>query len=110
MSKLQAIKDRAKQLGIAKPDMSATTSHPKGKRAKGGQIATPEEMNATTTRKQRGVASMSPSEVKTEVSDLLKQLADATDVQDKKRIRRALRLRGHRGGLGKRSNVATPAK
>ena len=42
---------------------------------------------------------MPPKEVKQEVRELLLELSEATDVDDKKRIRRSLRRRGHAGGL-----------
>jgi hypothetical protein len=45
--------------------------------------------------------SLSPKEIKQEIKDLLRDLEVSTDPDEKKRIRRALRLRGHWGGLGK---------
>lgn len=44
--------------------------------------------------------SLTPAELKTEVKDLIAELRGAKDQEDKKRIRRALRRRGHTGGLG----------
>jgi len=42
-----------------------------------------------------------PKVIAAEVKELLEELAGSTVVDDKKRIRRLLRARGHYGGLGK---------
>lgn len=49
------------------------------------------------------------TEIKKQVSDLLKELKGATDVDEKKRLRRALRRRGHVGGLGIREKGSAGA-
>lgn len=45
-----------------------------------------------------------------QVKDLLDELRAATDPDEKKRIRRKLRARGHRGGLGAERPVPTASK
>lgn len=47
------------------------------------------------------IEEMGHKEIRTEVKELLQDLTAATDPDDKKRLRRMLRRRGHRGGLGK---------
>lgn len=42
---------------------------------------------------------LTQKEVEQEIKELLRDLADATDASEKKRIRRTLRSRGHWGGL-----------
>lgn len=46
------------------------------------------------------VDTMTAEEIKQEVKEFLNDLAASSDPEEKKRIRRALRLRGHFGGLG----------
>jgi len=48
---------------------------------------------------------MTPAEIEKEVKDLLAELKTSDDPEDKKRIRRALRRRGHTGGLGVRATT-----
>ncbi len=59
--------------------------------------------------KKRGrkslIESMTPSEIAKEIDELLATLAKSKDLDEKKRVRRALRLRGHRGGLNKNKKV-----
>jgi len=50
----------------------------------------------------RKIGDKSTKQIKIEVRDLLDELRSAKTTDDKKRIRRALRARGHRGGLGGR--------
>lgn len=45
-----------------------------------------------------------------QVADLLEELRNATDGDDKKRIRRKLRARGHYGGLGERTGPKPTTK
>ena len=56
---------------------------------------------------KRGRASiintLTPIEIEEEVTGLLEDLQSADSTDEKKRIRRALRTRGHRGGLGLRA-------
>ncbi len=49
-----------------------------------------------------------PAELKEEIKDLLSDLEGSTDPDEKKRIRRALRVRGHRGGLGEKKLITMP--
>lgn len=51
-------------------------------------------------RGRKAITERSKSEVRSEVKELLVDLHEAEDPDDKKRIRRALRRRGHTGGLG----------
>lgn len=53
-------------------------------------------------KETRKISDKSQKEVKAEVRDLLDELRTAKTTDDKKRIRRALRARGHVGGLGGR--------
>lgn len=57
---------------------------------------------ATPTPPKRGklIVTLSPSELKAEIRELLDDLKSSKDPDEKKRIRRSLRVRGHRGGLG----------
>jgi hypothetical protein len=53
-------------------------------------------------KETRKIADKSAKEIKHEVQILLDELRSAKTTDDKKRIRRALRARGHVGGLGGR--------
>jgi hypothetical protein len=48
--------------------------------------------------------SMTPDEIQGEINDLLAELQSTDDQDRKKIVRRALRRRGHMGGLGKGKN------
>lgn len=77
---------------------------------KRGTIVAPTPAKAATTpspataEPKRGaksiVATKSPTEIKAEVEMLLEDLKTEKDPEEKKKIRRKLRLRGHKGGLG----------
>jgi len=49
------------------------------------------------------IDAMTPEQIAGEVKDLRAELAKSTDMGRKKRIRSALRRRGHRGGMGIRA-------
>lgn len=92
---------------LATPMRAEDTGRKMGKRATTGVQAKGKGklINLPPEPKKRGrqsiKASMTPAEIAAEVKELLTDLRAAKDVDEKKRIRRALRLRGHRGGLGK---------
>jgi hypothetical protein len=69
------------------------------------------ELDAKVALRKRGrkplEETLSEAEINKQVRDLLKELKVATDVDDKKRIRRALRRRGHAGGLGLKDKKAS---
>jgi Ni,Fe-hydrogenase III large subunit len=75
------------------------------KRAKAKPDLTTKGVKAVVTTKARGRVStresMTPTELRESIKELLRDLADSTDAEEKKNIRRKLRLRGHVGGLGK---------
>jgi hypothetical protein len=70
---------------------------------KGKRAAKPAPVVAEAPKK-RGRKSLAetltPAEIKGEIDELLSDLRKSTDTDEKKRLRRALRLRGHLGGLG----------
>ena len=66
--------------------MSKKVTHPNRKGKKG----------------RRSIGELPKEEVKAEIVEFLDDLRKATDPDDKKRIRRSLRRRGHRGGLGEK--------
>jgi hypothetical protein len=59
---------------------------------------------------QKGVKGKSPETIAAEVAELIEELRNATEVDDKKRIRRNLRARGHMGGLRLIDNPAAATK
>ena len=68
--------------------------------------------DAVTTKpggREKIVAQLSPEELKKEIDALIAELRSATDMEEKKKIRRKLRLRGHRGGLGQPRSALTPS-
>lgn len=52
---------------------------------------------------------LTPEQLKQQINDLLDELRGSTSKNDKKRIRRMLRSRGHRGGLGVVKATTKPA-
>ena len=85
-TKSQALKSA--KASKAKPNLQV-----KGKRA---------VKSAPTVRKfGRGklIDTLKPDELKAEIREFLDDLKASSDPEEKKRIRRALRLRGHHGGL-----------
>lgn len=85
----------------------AKASANKGTRAKNGNGITKEKtakapvITPPVSEEKRRVKSSDPKIVAKEIQDLLKELGTSTDSEEKKRIRRNLRARGHFGGLGK---------
>lgn len=65
---------------------------PNGKRAKAKHLP---------PKRGKLIETLSPSELKAEIIQLLDDLEASNDPEEKKRIRRSLRVRGHVGGLGK---------
>lgn len=61
---------------------------------------------ATPSLANTGVKGLSATALKEQIKELLEDLKASTDGEEKKRIRRKLRLRGHFGGLGE---VTKPA-
>lgn len=58
---------------------------------------------------RRALNEMTPTEIKNEIAELLDDLRNATNADDKKRIRGALRRRGHTGGLNRQRVVVNVA-
>lgn len=87
---------------------------PKGRRAKAKPPTKPEPVKPTAKpepkkdkppvkgrRGRRPIAeTLTADEKKKEIRELLKQLTESTKPDEKKSLRRALRLRGHSGGMG----------
>ena len=68
---------------------------------KGKPIALPSEPGA-----KKLTESKTPAQLKKDIDELLDLLRSSTSKNEKKRIRRALRTRGHRGGLnGEKSAI-----
>jgi hypothetical protein len=109
--KPEEIKKRAAALGLNRHDVLKLGKRAKG--AKPGPITTPalepeQKLTKDTPLPKEGRGAgklterLSPAELEKEVQGLLKELKASTDGEDKKRIRRLLRARGHKGGLGER--------
>jgi hypothetical protein len=118
MKKLEmALGSKAKKVG--KNAKKAEVSQISGQEGK-KKLALPEDKHKKDATKQgvgrTTLANMSETQKKEEIEELLADLAKSTDVEEKKRIRRNLRARGHYGGLssnGKRTGKAekeAPAK
>lgn len=108
---------------MAKEETPATTTEPekvgskKGKRATfakpipqptaGTKGKVKKQYPATEAQPPRGRRklkdALSPREIQAEVDELLGELRATQDPEEKKRIRRALRHRGHFGGLGEKT-------
>lgn len=86
--RIQAVKDR-----LVKPDLMVN-----GDRAVEPPTPAPSRAASKVGRKSL-VESLSPEELDEQIQGLLAELRASSDPDDQKRIRRALRLRGHRGGL-----------
>lgn len=80
--------------------------------AAGGTVqGAPTETIKSKTGKGPGKAPKEETPDKSEqIEDLLEELRAATDPDDKKKIRRKLRARGHYGGLGERVTAKTGPK
>ena len=63
-----------------------------------------------TSAKKGPLANLSPKEREEQVSELLDDLRNEKDPDQKKRIRRALRARGHYGGLGSKGAAKPDAE
>jgi hypothetical protein len=87
---------KQQRLVTAKASKAKPNLHVNGKRAKGKAPAKP----APKPKRGKLIDTLSPSELKHEISVLLNDLKASKDGEEKKRIRRALRIRGHMGGLG----------
>ena len=85
--RIQAAKDR-----LIKPDLMVDGSRPTAPTAK------PSRTGSKVGRKSLA-DSLTPEELEGQVQELLAELRKSDDPDDQKRIRRALRLRGLRGGL-----------
>lgn len=108
--------------GKVPPATNATAGTNKGKRAvsngsKGdGKSEGVKKKEEPEKRGRKSLtASLSAKEKQEQIDDLLDELRKSTDPDDKKRIRRALRARGHRGGLSaereaKKAKEAATAK
>lgn len=102
--RIDANKDTGEHQGPAdSSEYAAKKTANKGKRA-GAKSAAKSDAPATkkSGRGRKSLReSMTAEEIAAEIKELLNDLAAASSVDEKKRIRRALRLRGHAGGLQK---------
>lgn len=92
---------------------AATRANPKPVLHTPAKTTTPVVTPAKTTA-AKGVksivATLTPTELAAEVKALLVDLAKETDGEEKKKIRRKLRIRGHKGGLNEETKAQTVAK
>lgn len=65
--------------------------------------------HTTNTKTAATAAAPTQKEVKAQIDALLEKLKVEVDANNKKKIRRALRARGHWGGLGGRGAAKEPA-
>jgi len=84
------------------PRLAEATQPKGGKRAK-KLITPPEDKRGRMSL----ISSLPEKELKAQVADLLGQLKKTIDGDEKKKIRRALRVRGHVGGLNTPKKAST---